>query len=154
MKKIYLLFTTILFSVNAYSANQIATCSSPKGYTYYPAYGLVPPNKSGWQDDAITNGKVFLSENGGKYDISYTDSSSRGTTSSIQDGATTLILRKTNSDVQVLVSYPNDTTEIYTFWRTTDGRYQYSQLQNKSGSIPKSSVLVGSCSFINFSLLK
>lgn len=134
---------------SAYASTQIASCSSPQGYSYYAAYGLVPKDKAGWQKDGITGGKTTLSVINGNYDILYTDSSGRGIMSATAEGAKVVMTRNTSSTIQVIVLYPTSTTEIYTFWRTTDGSYQFSQIQNKIDPVPKSSVYVGNCSFIN-----
>lgn len=138
-----------LFLTSAYANNQIATCSSPQGYSYYAAYGLIPANKAGWQKDAISGGKTTLSVNNGSYDILYTDASGRGIISATAEGAKIVMTRNTSSTIQVIALYPTSTTEIYTFWKTTDGKFQFSQIQNKIDPIPKSSVYVGNCSYIN-----
>lgn len=148
MKNLLLIVITLLTNI-AYANTQIASCSSPQGYSYYAAYGLVPKDKAGWQKDGITGGKTTLSVINGKYDILYTDSSGRGIMSATAEGAEIALTRNTSSTIQVIVLYPTSTTEIYTFWKTTDGKYQFSQIQNKVDPVPKSSVYVGNCSFIN-----
>ena len=148
MKNLLLIVITLLTNIT-YANTQIASCSSPQGYSYYAAYGLVPKDKAGWQKDGITGGKTTLSVINGKYDILYTDSSGRGIMSATAEGAEIALTRNTSSTIQVIVLYPTSTTEIYTFWKTTDGKYQFSQIQNKVDPVPKSSVYVGNCSFIN-----
>ncbi len=145
-----LLMVIVMFASNAYANTQIANCSSPQGYSYYAAYGLVPKDKAGWQKDGITGGKTTLSVINGKHDILYTDSSGRGIMSATAEGAEIVLTRNTSSTIQVIVLYPTSTTEIYTFWKTADGEYQFSQIQNKIDPIPKSSVYIGNCSFVNF----
>ena len=147
MKNLLLIFI-VMFTSNTYANTQIASCSAPQGYSYYAAYGLVTKDKAGWQKDAISGGKTTLSINNGNYDILYTDSSGRGIMSATAEGAKVVMSRNTSSTIQVIVLYPTSTTEIYTFWKTTDGRYQFSQIQNKIDPVPKSSVYVGTCSFI------
>jgi hypothetical protein len=144
-----LLMVIVMFASNVYANTQIASCSSPQGYSYYAAYGLVPKDKAGWQKDGITGGKTTLSVINGNYDILYTDSSGRGIMSATAEGAKIALTRNTSSTIQVIVLYPTSTTEIYTFWKTTDGKYQFSQIQNKIDPVPKSSVYVGNCSFVN-----
>ena len=153
MKSLILIVITLLTN-SAYANTQIASCSSPQGYSYYAAYGLVPKDKAGWQKDGITGGKTTLSVINGKYDILYTDSSGRGIMSATAEGAEIALTRNTSSTIQVIVLYPTSTTEIYTFWKTTDGKYQFSQIQNKIDPVPKSSVYVGNCSFVNLSPTK
>jgi hypothetical protein len=153
MKNLLLIVITLLTNIT-YANTQIASCSSPQGYSYYAAYGLVPKDKAGWQKDGITGGKTTLSVINGKYDILYTDSSGRGIMSATAEGAEIALTRNTSSTIQVIVLYPTSTTEIYTFWKTTDGKYQFSQIQNKIDPVPKSSVYVGNCSFVNLSPTK
>ena len=144
-----LLIVIGMFASNAYANTQIASCSSPQGYSFYAAYGLVTKDKAGWQKDGISSGITTLSINNENYDILYTDSSDRGIMSATAEGATIVLTRNTSSTIQVIALYPTSTTEIYTFWKTIDGKYQFSQIQNKIDPIPKSSVYVGNCSFIN-----
>lgn len=144
-----LLIVIVLFTSNTYANTQLASCSAPQGYSYYAAYGLVTKDKAGWQKDAMSGGKTTLSINNGNYDILYTDSSGRGIMSATAEGAKVVMSRNTSSTIQVIVLYPLSTTEIYTFWKTTDGNYQFSQIQNKIDPVPKSSVYVGNCSFVN-----
>ena len=139
-----------MFISNTYANTQIASCSAPQGYSYFAAYGLVPKDQAGWHKDGISKGLTTLSINNGNYDILYTDSSDRGIMSASAEGATIVITRNTSSTIQVIALYPTSTIEIYTFWKTTDGKYQFSQIQNKIDPVPKSSVYVGDCSFINF----
>lgn len=149
MKNLLLIVIT-MFASNTYANTQIASCSSPQGYSYYAAYGLVPKDKAGWQKDGITGGNTTLSVTNGNYDILYTDSSGRGIMSATSEGAKIALTRNTSSTIQVIVLYPTSTTEIYTFWKTSDGKYQFSQIQNKIAPLPKSSVFIGNCSNINF----
>lgn len=144
-----LLIVIAMLTGNTYANSQIASCSAPQGYSYYAAYGLLTKDKAGWQKDSISGGKTTLSVNNGNYDILFTDSSGRGIISATADGAKVIMTRNTNSSIQVIAMYPTSTTEIYTFWKTTDGKYQFSQIQNKIEPLPKSSVYVGNCSFIN-----
>ena len=152
--KLKLLLLLFIFIGNAFANTQIANCTSPQGYSYYAAYGLVPPSKAGWQKDGISSGQTTLTLNNGNYDILYTDSSGRGIISATAEGAKVVMTRNTNSTIQVIALYPTSTTEIYTFWKTTEGKYQFSQIQNKIDPIPKSSVYIGNCTFINLATTK
>ena len=69
--------------------------------------------------------------------------------SSMDDGGQVVLLRKTKNQISVLIDYEL-VTEIYTYWKTDDGQLQYSLVQSKSGTVPKSGAMVGTCQFINF----
>jgi hypothetical protein len=149
MKKVIFLFLS-LFSISAHSQSQIAGCENLKGYVYYPYVYPVPKNKSGWVQDSITGGKsVLVKRQNGQLDILFTDSNSKTPISSIDDGGDVILLGNSPNRITVLVSY-DKVTEIYTYWRTDDGQLQVSLLQSKSGTVPKSGLLIGSCQFINF----
>ena len=51
----------------------------------------------------------------------------------------------------VLVIYPS-VAETYSFWQNKDGEYKFALSQSKTGDIllRKNSLMVGSCSYINF----
>ncbi len=150
MKNISLFFSLILFSTYTFSQSQIAGCENLKGYVYYPYVYPVPKNKSGWVQDSITGGKsVLVKRQNGQLDILFTDSNSKTPISSVDDGGKVVLLGSSPNRITVLVSYET-VSEIYTYWRTDDGQLQVSLLQSKSGTVPKSGVLIGSCQFINF----
>ena len=71
------------------------------------------------------------------------------------DGATVALLRSEPNNIVVLVMY-SDASEFYTFWKTTDGKFQYSFMQTKSAPIGllKMALFVGDCRSINFNLLR
>jgi hypothetical protein len=136
-------------------AQDIANCSGARGQAYFPFAGVVSKDKSGWREDAISGGKIIVRKLGAKeYDIIYNDATRSGV-SSRNDGGYVLFARGGSQDFSLIVVYPNATTEIYSFWRTTDNQFQYSHAQNKGGSapVPKTSVLIGRCDYINFNLL-
>jgi hypothetical protein len=151
MKKFLIFASLTSVFVSAHANTLIASCSAPQGYSYYAAYGAVPKSEAGWKKDGISTGKTTLSVNNGVYDILYTDSSDRGIVSATAEGAKVVMTRNISSAIQVILLYPTSTTEIYTFWKTTDGTYQFSQVQNKIAPFQKSSVYVGNCAFVNFS---
>ena len=143
-----LVLTTL--SMTSYSQTQIAACENPKGYVFYPHISPIPKNKSGWTQDAITGGKSILArKSDGKFDILFTDSASKKPISSVDDGGRVVLLRNSSNQISVLINY-DSVTEIYTYWKTDDGQLQYSIVQSKSGTVPKSAVMVGTCQFINF----
>ena len=53
MKKILFLFILVL-SNNLFAAD-IANCSNPSGYAYYPELGMIDKRISGWNKDKISN---------------------------------------------------------------------------------------------------
>ncbi len=134
------------------SAQNIANCSDPKGHAYYPVKGVIKKADSGWANDAITGGKFTLMKVGDrKFDILFVDRTNT-IQSTLGTGGLIVPLRLNDDDIAVLVNY-GDSTEIYNFWKTTDGRHEFSLIQNKGGEsvvVPKSSVLVGTCNAINF----
>ena len=150
MKKLFIGIFLTFISTYTFSQSQIAGCENLKGYVYYPYVYPVPKNKSGWVQDSITGGKsVLVKRQNGQLDILFTDSNSKTPISSIDDGGKVVLLGNSPNRITVLVSYET-VSEIYTYWRTDDGQLQVSLLQSKSGTVPKSGVLIGSCPFINF----
>jgi hypothetical protein len=150
MKKIFLICFLSLISTYTFAQTQIAACENPKGYIFYPHINPIPKNKSGWTQDAITGGKsIFVKNTDGKYDLLFTDSMSKKPISSLEDGGRVVLLRKTKNQISVLINY-DLVSEIFTYWKTDDGQLQYSIVQSKSGTVPKSGAMVGTCQFINF----
>ena len=150
MKKLFLLILLSLVSISSFSQTQIAGCENLKGYIFYPHISPIPKNKSGWTQDAITGGKsILVRRTDGKYDLLFTDSMTKKPISSMDDGGQVVLLRKTKNQISVLIDYEL-VTEIYTYWKTDDGQLQYSLVQSKSGTVPKSGAMVGTCQFINF----
>ena len=62
MKNILKLLALFIFTgiYNSVSAADIASCSNPKGKSYYPEMGLVTKDKSGWTDDGISGGRTTV----------------------------------------------------------------------------------------------
>ena len=146
----FLFFIFTIFSTYSFSQTQIAGCENLKGYVYYPYVYPVPKNKSGWVQDSITGGKsILVKRQNGQLDILFTDSNSKTPISTLDDGGKVILLGNSFNRITVLISYET-VTEIYTYWKTDDNQLQYSLLQSKSGTVPKSGVLVGTCQFINF----
>jgi hypothetical protein len=150
MKKILITILLLIVYQIGYSQTQISACENPKGFVYYPYISPTPKNRTGWTEDAITGGKsILMKTSNGQYDIVFIDSVKNLPISSIEDGGKVILLRRSNNQISVLVNY-DSVSEIYTYWRTDDGKLQYSLIQSKGGLISKSGVLVGSCQFINF----
>lgn len=144
-------------SAIANSGQIVARCFDPSGYGYFHEYG--PPNMSnyGWKDDRITGGVTLVERlSDGKYDIKIIDTRNR-IISLRGDGGEILLARKGIQDATFIYVHPGMAIEVYSFWRGIDGKNRFSLLSSKGGDemlVHKSSVLVGTCSSINFSLLK
>jgi hypothetical protein len=138
------------------NAQEIATCRDPSGRAYYHFAGLVKKADARWQDDKISDGVITLTRNGNDIDILFLDTR-RKPISSTQDGAKVVLLRAGQTGIEVLVHYPEGAaTEIYSFFKESDGSSRFTLLQNKTGAaalIPKSSVMVGTCDAIRFDVL-
>jgi hypothetical protein len=153
MIRVLLIVSLIALSFGA-SAATLANCESPSGHVYFPQKGLVTKKDSGWQTDKISSGKFTLTKNSqNQYDLLFVDTTKR-ITSTVADGGKIVLMRKNPDDVAFVIVY-SDLIEIYNFWKTAEGKYQFSMLQNRgSGAvIPKSGVLVGQCDVINFELM-
>jgi len=145
-----LLFPTIVFS------QEIAVCHSPKGRAYYANIGLVRANEAGWRDDEISGGRFTLTKQGNDFDLLYFDIVTKSVVSSKGDGATVVPLRDGVNNFTILVYYPNNTIELYSFMRENSGALSLHLIQSKGGKtlIQKSSIMVAKCDFINFSSIK
>lgn len=137
-------------------AQAITTCQNPEGYSYHHFYGPVPKVKSGFTKDKITGGMVTLQKVGdGKYDILFVDATKQ-IISAVGDGGSVTLLRRGKKDVTFVHAYPGKVIELYTFWEDTEGRPKYDIVQSKGGDsmkIHKSSIMIGTCSSINFELI-
>ena len=155
MIKKLIVITLLIFLVRipAYGS-EVAVCSSSEGYSYYPNYGIVEESKSGMTKDKVTGGRTTLKNLGNnKYDILFS-SADGSIASTIQDGGSVYPLILTSSSISVLNIYPGLNAEIYSFWKEDNGKYKYSMQQSRIGDnllIRKINLLVGNCSYINFS---
>jgi hypothetical protein len=148
-----LIMVGLLFSGSASAqTTNIAICGSSEGHGYYHHAGLVKKKDAGWVKEKISNGKTVLKHLGkNEFDILVVDASG-SIWSAKQDGSTVIPLRKTQSEIAILHITIKKVIEVYNFYKEKDGSLKFDLLQNKSGDwlIPKSSVLTGSCSSINF----
>ncbi len=154
--KIILLLIPFIFS-STLIAKDIANCESLDGYAYYLNYGLVPSNESGMADDYISKGKTslkLLNKEKNEFDILYYDALG-SITSSKQDGASILPLLVSPSSISLIVYWPSQTIEVYSFWREDNGKTKYSLQQSKMGDVPirKVNLMVGDCSYLSFASL-
>ena len=148
MKKI--IFILIALSLNNAHSKTIANCSSPSGYSFYSYIGLATKGDSGWAEDKISGMRATLKLLDDKFDILFVDATNT-VTSSLDSGAKIIPIIATEDYFSVLNLWIGRTAEIYTFWKNKDNQYKFSLAQVKSGLISKSSVMVGDCSFIDFS---
>ena len=154
MNKIILISLVILFAICSRSWAEdklIANCEGVYGHAYYHYHGIVLKDKSGWVKEAISEGKFSLKKfETDKLDLLFIDAS-QSIKSTIQSGASIFPVIRTDTSMTVLVIYPS-VAETYSFWQNTDGEYKFALSQSKTGDIllRKNSLMVGSCSYINF----
>jgi hypothetical protein len=157
MKKILIAIAFLLSFITSIAfAQDIASCSNPKGKSYYPELGIVPKDKSGWTDDGISGGITIVKKIAkDKYDIVFYDASKQ-IISSVEDGGSVLLLNKGKNVFSILVIYPGKTAEIFTFLKNKSNKLEFIQITSRAGdnvSLTKSSMLRGECEFIDFNSL-
>ena len=157
MKKILIVIAVLLSFITSIAfAQDIASCSNPKGKSYFPELGGVSKNMSGWADDGITGGITTVKKIAkNEYDIVFYDVT-KTIISSIQDGGNVLLLNKGKNVFSLLVVYPGKTAEIFTFLKNKSNKLEYIQITSRAGdgvTIAKSSMLKGECEFIDFNSL-
>ncbi len=131
--RLFLLLSLLLFN-QAVIATEIASCHSPSGTAYYPETGLVIKKNSGWSKDKISNGLTKLIKNkNNEYDILFVDATNK-INSTVEQGGKILPFARGEFSVSVLTIYPGQTAEIYTFLKTTSGKYEYIHMTSRSGS--------------------
>ncbi|MBI1275702.1 hypothetical protein GC177_06995 [bacterium] len=145
----------LVFSLmmNAAFAQSLASCSSPKGHAYYQFQGLVQEKDKGWTEDQISSGLFELKSTQNGYDILYIDATKQ-MSSTKGDGGRIILLNQSSEDAVFLISYPGNTSEIYRFFKEKDGAYKFAVISIKTRLIPKNSLMVGECSYINFQGIK
>ena len=150
MKKLILITFLYLIITNLY-AQDIASCHSPKGKSYYPDLGLIPKDKTGWVDDGVSEGITNLKKIGkDKYDIVFYDATKR-IISSIEDGGSVIPLNRGKDVFSILVVYPGKTAEIFTFLKNKSNKFEFIQITSRAGdqvTITKSSMFRGECDFV------
>jgi hypothetical protein len=155
LKKVFLFL--IFFGSSLTQAQPITSCKNPEGYAHYHYSGQVSKANSGFTKDKITGGMVTLQKVGEKqYDILFVDATKQ-IISATGDGGVVMLLRKGNKDATFAHFYAGKVLELYTFWIDTNGQPKYDLLQSKGGdlmAIHKSSIMVGTCGAINFSLIE
>ena len=148
-----LLFAALLAAAPLLAVSgEITTCRAPAGKAYFHFAGLTGKADAGWSDDKLSAGVFTLQQDAdSSFDILYVDVRKKPI-SSKGEGATIIRLRSSKDSITFLLNYPTS-TDIYTFFRETDGTSKFSMLTSRSGAaigFPKSSLLVGECEPIRF----
>jgi len=92
----------------------IFTCEGPSGYAYYVEGGIVPKGKGGWVTDQISKGKISLISNDEDIDVLFLDAT--GSLQSSKDsGALISYVGASESMISVMVLYPSQLVEVYTY---------------------------------------
>jgi len=156
MIKVSIAFS-VLAACGAVQADELTTCRSPGGHTYYHSKGAVPKEASGWKPDSIPGGVFSLVQGAdGSMDVLYVDARKKPI-SATQDGAVIRLIRSSKTNITVFVFYKEAMTEIYSFFQERDGSSKFTLLQNRTGDgalIEKSSLLMGPCDPIKFEQLR
>lgn len=152
-----IILSLLIFCSGITNAQVITSCQNPKGTGFYHHHGQISSPESGWKEEKITGGITTLNKMAdGKYDILIVDAR-KSVLSFRQDGGEIILLRKGANDATFLHMYPGMVIELYTFWKDAKGKFRFDMLQSKGGDglqIHKSTVMIGECSAIDFSLIK
>ena len=157
MYKKLLLFASIAITANFAIAQPIADCKNPEGFALYH-HNKDAAAKIDFEKDKITGGMLSIQKiKDETYDLLVVDSRKK-ISSMVQDGGKFILLRKGKTDATFLLIFPNSSIELYTLWTDARGRHKLDMLQSRGGDETnllshKSSVMVGSCDSINFSLI-
>ena len=138
------------------TALDVAICSEPAGYSNFHYSGLVKKGDSGFTKNKIPGGTNTLKrQEDGTFDILYSDVLNINR-SVRNDGAIVEKLRHGVMDATFLVYYSNNTIELYTFYKDTEGFSRFDLLQSKGGEalMHSSSVFSGICSELYLSLMQ
>ena len=151
-----IVLTCIFFGASLSHSQSITSCQNPEGYAYYHYSGRVPKDKSGFAKDKITGGMVTLQKLGdNQFDILFVDVNKQ-IISAVGDGGKVMLVRKGKTDATFIHFFSGKVVEIYTFWVDSEGLAKYDLVQSKGGDlmpIHKYSMMVGTCSQINFDLI-
>lgn len=104
-----------IFLCTQASSETIISCGESSGYSYFFEGGLIPKNSAGnWEKDRIKGGGISLVDAGEELDLLYKDASSR-LVSTRADGGQVIMLGSHDGIINILVIYPNITSEFFTF---------------------------------------
>jgi hypothetical protein len=152
-KTILAVFFMLIISKVAFAEEYIiAHGENPKGKSYFAYTGMVAKKDSGWKNNGIKNGIFEVVLNNNKLDIRYVDAAKR-IVSSASDGGQVTLLNKGKNEISILVNYPKNGIEVYSFYVDKDGKNKFILTQSRGGEnvpIAQSSIFEGSCDFIYF----
>lgn len=150
-----LFFSVVLLFFSALAfAEDIAICGASSGYSYYANRGLSQADRTGWEEDKISDGKFTLTQDDkGQFDLLISDATGR-VFSSLSQGS--IIRPAVLSETSLTVIIVNDQlVETFIFQKLKDGKFQAMYTDAKAeGSFPKVSALVADCSYLNLKALK
>jgi hypothetical protein len=156
MSRYFPLLLLVAALSSATKAQDVTTCRTPKGYSYYHYQGLTSKENSGFTEDTLSNGVFTIKKIDSKtFDIFYIDAR-KSITSSVADGAVVRLLRRGKSDATFITIYNQSAIDLYTIWIDRDSQPKFDLIVSRGGDLSllhKSGVLVGDCDPINFSLL-
>lgn len=142
----------IPFLVNA---NTIAKCGSSEGNAYWHNAASNTENKSNWTKDKINSSTTLIRTAKNEFDILVVDKFGN-VSSFVQDGGQVHLLRRGATDATFIHIHPGKVIELYTFWKSRDGEYNFDILLSKGGDemlYHFSAVMTGKCGTINFNLI-
>ena len=143
MKKLLLL---LFFLPNLALSEIIATCENPKGYAYYPYFGLIPKADSGWDTDGFTGSVYKLTQDdNGNFDVIFTGKGGQ-VVSAIQDGGSVAPFSYGENQISILVLYRGSVVETFSFIKNNAGNNELILTQTKTKIFPKAAAYRGRCS--------
>ncbi|MBI4398791.1 MAG: hypothetical protein HY586_06670 [Candidatus Omnitrophica bacterium] len=130
----------------------IAHGENPQGKSFFAYTGLVSKKDAGWQNAGMDNGIFEVVLNDGVLDVRFVDAS-KNIKSVREQGGKVTTLNKGEKEAAILVAYPAETIETYTFYTDNGGQNKFIMTQVKSGPnalITQSSIFTGACQFVEF----
>ena len=148
-----IVFFSWLIAETAFANDQvIAHGENPQGKSFFAYTGLVSKKDAGWQNTRMDKGIFEVVLNEGALDVRFVDASKSIKSVRAQGGNVTT-LNKSEKEATILVAYPAETIETYTFYRDNEGQNKFIMTQVKSGPnalITQSSIYTGACQFVEF----
>lgn len=140
-------------------SKDISVCGGLEGISYFPNIGALASlndSQTGWHEDYISEGKTTVTKIDDEFNILFLDAS--GTLTSAKDHKAEIFplpLITDKDSYSFMAVWPKgQVVEIYSFWKDNDGENKFSLSQIKSGLVRKQSLMVGNCSFIDFSWME
>lgn len=134
-------FILLLLMSRPLGAQTIIECGSSQGKAFYYGIDQETQKQIGWVDDGIAEGGIVLVRSGDALDIIMKDAV--GTMSHTAEGASVSLIDWHEPFVEVLVSYPMGTKELYTF-DLKERRVAWSQ-HKFGGPLDKAQTFVADC---------